>query len=82
MGKTFLTVLMLAVSAGVYAPAFAQDAAGTPAGQPPLPPGAVTRSACGSPLAAPSVTPPPLAGAPPTLVVRGSVVMGEVKVTD
>ena len=30
----------------------------------------------------PSVTPPPLAGAPPTLVVRGSVVMGEVKVTD
>jgi len=25
---------------------------------------------------------PPLAGAPPTLLVRGSVVMGEVKVTD
>lgn len=31
---------------------------------------------------APSVTPPPLTGAPPMLVVRGSVVMGEVKVTD
>ena len=30
----------------------------------------------------PSMTPPPLAGAPPTLVVRGSVVMGEVKVVD
>ena len=30
----------------------------------------------------PAVTPPPLAGAPPTLLVRGSVVMGEVKVTD
>ena len=26
--------------------------------------------------------PPPLAGAPPTLLVRGSVVMGEVKITD
>ena len=30
----------------------------------------------------PAVTPPPLAGAPPTLQVRGSVVMGEVKITD
>lgn len=30
----------------------------------------------------PAVTPPPLAGAPPALLVRGSVVMGEVKVTD
>jgi hypothetical protein len=30
----------------------------------------------------PAVTPPPLAGAPPMLIVRGSVVMGEVKVTD
>ncbi len=30
----------------------------------------------------PSVTPPPLGGTPPTLIVRGSVVMGEVKVTD
>jgi hypothetical protein len=30
----------------------------------------------------PSVTPPPLAGAPPTLIVRGSVVMGELKVVD
>ena len=30
----------------------------------------------------PAVTPPPLVGAPPTLLVRGSVVMGEVKVTD
>jgi hypothetical protein len=30
----------------------------------------------------PAVTPPPLTGAPPSLIVRGSVVMGEVKVTD
>ena len=30
----------------------------------------------------PAVTPPPLAGAPPTLIVRGTVVMGELKVTD
>ena len=30
----------------------------------------------------PAVVPPPLGGAVPTLVVRGSVVMGEVKITD
>jgi predicted membrane protein len=30
----------------------------------------------------PSVTPPPLGGAAPTLVVRGSVVMGSVHITD
>jgi predicted membrane protein len=30
----------------------------------------------------PAVTPPPLAGSPPSLIVRGSVVMGEVKITD
>ena len=30
----------------------------------------------------PPVTPPPLATVPPTLLVRGSVIMGEVKVTD
>jgi outer membrane protein insertion porin family len=69
MGKTFLTVLMLAVSAGVCSPAFAeapadkpafaQDPADKPVGQAPLPAGAVTRSRCGSALAAPSVTPPP-----------------------
>jgi outer membrane protein insertion porin family len=63
MGKTFLTVLMLAVSAGVCAHAFAQVPPQSPAEQPvsqaPLPAGAVTRSPCGSALAAPSVTPPP-----------------------
>ena len=64
MGKTFLTVLMLAVSAGVCAPAFAQapspqSPAEQPVSQAPLPAGAVTRSPCGSALAAPSVTPPP-----------------------
>ncbi|HVG70452.1 MAG TPA: BamA/TamA family outer membrane protein [Vicinamibacterales bacterium] len=62
MGKTFLTVLMLAVSAGVCAPAFAQAPPQSPSEQPvsqaPLPAGAVTRSPCGSPLAPPSVTPP------------------------
>jgi hypothetical protein len=30
----------------------------------------------------PPVAPPPLGAAPPTRVVRGSVVMGEVKVVD
>ena len=30
----------------------------------------------------PPVTPPPLGTTPPTLLVRGSVVMGEVKVVD
>jgi predicted membrane protein len=30
----------------------------------------------------PLATPPPLTGTPPTLIVRGSVVMGEVKVVD
>jgi outer membrane protein insertion porin family len=68
MGKKLLTALMLAMCGGVSAPAFAQEPASTPGGQPaasvqapgqpPLPAGAITRSACGSPLAAPSVTPP------------------------
>ena len=78
MGKTLLTALMLAVSAGIGAPAFAQVPAPSafaqapadkpasaqappdkPVSEAPLPPGAVTRGACGQPLAAPSVTPPP-----------------------
>src|SRR5687768_17672586 len=80
MGKTFLFLLMLAVSAGIGAPAFAQPPAAPasafaqapadravsaqppaeqPSGQVPLPAGTVTRGACGRPLPAPSVTPPP-----------------------
>ena len=74
MRNQFLTALMLAGVAGVAVPApasaqlrtpsaaFAQAPAtqGPAANQAvqPLPPGAVTRSACGSALAAPSVEPP------------------------
>ncbi len=67
MRKQFLTVLMLAALGGFGAarPAAAQVAQpATPAtqsqapAQAPLPAGAITRSVCGSPLAAPSVEPP------------------------